>query len=53
MHTVRQHHQRITQGEAMTDWQSLGLWALGCAQGIFVGWYIWRKPALKYKPEDE
>lgn len=37
----------------MTDWQSLGLWALGCAQGICVGWALWRRPNLKYKTEEE
>ena len=37
----------------MTDWQSLGLWALGCAQGILAGWLLWRKPKLNYKAEGD
>lgn len=31
----------------MTDWESLALWALGCAQGFLAGWLLWRKPELK------
>ena len=37
----------------MTDWQALGLWALGCGQGLFLGWMLWRKPQREYTQEDE
>ena len=30
------------------DWFILFTYALGWAQGLWVGWYIWRKPQLKY-----
>jgi hypothetical protein len=36
----------------MIDWQSLALWALGCAQGVLFGWMLWRKPNLTYKDEE-
>lgn len=36
----------------MTDWQSLALWVLGCAQGLLAGWLLWRKPNLTYKDEE-
>ena len=32
-----------------TDWLMIGCLALGWAQGLWVGWYIWRKPKLTYK----
>jgi hypothetical protein len=37
----------------MIDWQSLVLWVLGCAQGMVLGWMLWRKPNLKYKEDEE
>ena len=32
-----------------TDWLMIGCLALGCIQGLYVGWYIWRRPKLSYK----
>ena len=29
------------------DWLMIGCLALGWAQGLWVGWYIWRRPELK------
>ena len=32
-----------------SDWLILACLALVWAHGIWVGWYIWRKPKLTYK----
>lgn len=36
----------------MTDWHSLGVLVIGWAQGLGIGWMLWRKPKLNYKDEE-
>jgi uncharacterized protein YneF (UPF0154 family) len=33
----------------MNEWLIVMVFVLGLAQGLWVGWYIWRQPHLKYK----
>lgn len=37
----------------LEDWFNLACLALGWAQGLWVGWYIWRRPSLKYRGKKE
>lgn len=35
-----------------TDWQSLLVLLIGWAQGVGIGWMLWRRPQLTYKDEE-
>lgn len=35
------------------DWLMIGCLALGWIQGLYVGWYIWRKSRMTYNGVEE
>jgi uncharacterized protein YneF (UPF0154 family) len=37
----------------MNDWLIVMVFVLGWVQGLWVGWYIWRRPTLHYTGEKE
>ena len=32
----------------MAEWQIAGLYVFGTVQGVILGWWLWRRPSLKY-----
>ena len=34
----------------MAEWQLAGLYVFGTVQGVILGWWLWRRPSLKYAP---
>lgn len=35
----------------MKDSLLLLVWIAGCSLGLWAGWFIWRRPQLKYKKD--